>query len=419
MASRVDHLLDKLQRLLRVDVRYLLRGGSWLMLAQIIATITGLGTTIALANILPKEVYGQYRFVLSASAILFIAVLPGMANAITRMVARGGRVHIPATNWARIKWGFIGSVISLGLTGYYLWAGNASLAWSFVILAVFLPFFDTYLAYTYYYKGKENFRMAAINESWARVIQAVLVIGAMLIVQDILVLLLTYYGGRLITNWWFYQRTLKKEPGMMAKEEEASTRSVIQYGKELSWVGALGTVTGNLDKILVWYFLSGVTLASYHIALTIPINAVLFVNVLSRIAFPKFSRKTWHQKERRALMRKIVMYSGVLLVAMGVYMLVIPYVLPFLFRQYDDAVGLAIMLGALIPIMPLNAILAQVFRAAKATRNLVWLRVVFPVGDDACLCLVVSAIGGGCFGLGLHRGRSRCPRHWPGDVLYP
>jgi len=68
---------------------YFLTQGSYLSIGHVISIICGFLLSIAFARFLPKEIYGQYRYILSVVAILAIFTLPGLKTAITQAVARG------------------------------------------------------------------------------------------------------------------------------------------------------------------------------------------------------------------------------------------------------------------------------------------------------------------------------------------
>ena len=59
----------------QTDMVYLTRGGFWLILGKIVFNISGFLLIIAFANLLSKEAYGTYQYVLSVASILAIPTL--------------------------------------------------------------------------------------------------------------------------------------------------------------------------------------------------------------------------------------------------------------------------------------------------------------------------------------------------------
>ena len=53
------------ERYSKTDMLYLVRGGFWLSLNHIAASVSSLILAVAFANLIPAETYGTYRYVLS------------------------------------------------------------------------------------------------------------------------------------------------------------------------------------------------------------------------------------------------------------------------------------------------------------------------------------------------------------------
>ena len=86
---KVKELLLRSEKYTKTDMLYLARGGFWLTLGQGLGIIAGLLLVIGFANLLPKEVYGNYKFILSLGGIIGAFTLTGMSIAVTQAVARG------------------------------------------------------------------------------------------------------------------------------------------------------------------------------------------------------------------------------------------------------------------------------------------------------------------------------------------
>src|SRR5437868_5720048 len=80
--------LLKLERLLKTDIQYLIKGGSWLGVNQILSSLIAFALSLAFANLLAPGTYGVYKFILSVATILTIPTLPGIDAAVNRAVAR-------------------------------------------------------------------------------------------------------------------------------------------------------------------------------------------------------------------------------------------------------------------------------------------------------------------------------------------
>lgn len=375
--STIYKLLRKSEQYTKTDMVYLADGGFWLLLTQIVASLSGFFVTLVLANNISQEMYGEYRFIFSLIPLLTLFTLPGIATALTHSVARGNYVNFGKIIRAKINWGSISFILTLLVGLYYFSSGNNSLAYVFFVSAIFIPFFEVFFLYSYYYKGRENFKTSSIYESISRIIQSIIVILVVLITKNLIAILLAYFLSKLVTNLFFYLRTIKKERlETMSSEKEDETKHVVTYGKKLTVTGIFGILSENLDKLLIWAFLSATILATYHVALTIPLTIVLILNIVPRIAFPKFSKRDWNPHERKDIIKKLLVFFTLLLIPTVLYLIFIPAILPWLFSNYETSIPIALLFSCLIPIMPVNAVLAQIFRATKSIWQIVFLQIV-------------------------------------------
>jgi len=83
--SKVNEYTNKYQ----IDLPYLIKNEFWVYLRLGTSLITGLAVSIVFARLAPREVYGQYNFVLAILAIASILSIPGLKSAVLRSTARG------------------------------------------------------------------------------------------------------------------------------------------------------------------------------------------------------------------------------------------------------------------------------------------------------------------------------------------
>ncbi len=402
MTPRISELKQKFvgflrftERYTKTDMVYVTREGSWSLLSQVVSSLASAAAVIVLANILPKESFGQYRFVLSLIPVLVIFALPGISTALMRSAARGARADFPKVVETEIKWGFLGSLASLLIAAYYFSQGDHVLSLAFALTAALVPFIQPFSVYSAYYKGKQNFKLATIYDSISLVFQAVLLVGAALVTRNILVVIGAFLAGRIIPSVFFYVKTLRDE-GEAARGgggAEDGSDDTIRYGKRLTTTQIMSTIAGSIDKLLVGYFLGLEVLAVYSIALTIPSNAILLFNVIPRIAFPKFSKNSWGPEERAKIIRKLMIFLAALIVPVALYALLVPVVLPFIFKDYRASIPTALVLSFLILVSPLNAVIDQVMQARKFVGKIIWSQTVTVVVFVAAFFAVYRVLG--------------------------
>lgn len=80
-------MVKKLSSLLGLDLDYFIKGGFWLSLSTFLSLIGGVFLSVLFVRIWPKDVYGQFSFLMLALGFMSLTALPGMGRALTQAVA--------------------------------------------------------------------------------------------------------------------------------------------------------------------------------------------------------------------------------------------------------------------------------------------------------------------------------------------
>ena len=155
-------LVSRISSVLKIDLSYILRGGSWLTLGQVTSALIAFFLSIAFARLVPKEIYGEYKYILSLTGVLSIFSLSGMTVAVTRATSTGFEGTISAVLKRALRWNSILLPVSLIVACYYYLAGNYSLAISFTIFGLASPFISSFNIYEGFLVGKKDFKRSVI-----------------------------------------------------------------------------------------------------------------------------------------------------------------------------------------------------------------------------------------------------------------
>lgn len=68
------------EKYFKTDMVYLAKGGFWLTTGQGVASLASLVLAIAFANLLPKEAYGNYKYILAVVGVLTLFGLTGIGQ---------------------------------------------------------------------------------------------------------------------------------------------------------------------------------------------------------------------------------------------------------------------------------------------------------------------------------------------------
>jgi len=328
------------ERHLKTDVGYLARGGFWLGMSQALSALAGLALVVAFANLLPKETYGVYRFVLAAAGVLALTNLSGINVALARVVAQGGyQAYLPAF-FERVRWGCLGGLGALAAALYYAVSGDAMLAGAFVIAAAFLPFSDPLNVYEAYRQGLKDFRYKALADIAVRVLSAGALVGVIVFTDNLLLLVGTYFASYTLMQALFFFHTLND----VRRRSGIKDANTALYGRHLSAMYVVSSFAAQADKLIVFQIGGGAVLAAYSLAILIPDQIRTSMKNIAVLAFPKYAADSF-EGVRSGLARKNLQIAIMTVTLAGAYVLAAPLIFKILFPAYTEAVILTQLLA--------------------------------------------------------------------------
>jgi len=239
--------LRRSESFFKTDMVYLARGGFWLTAGQVISSASVLLLAIVFANLLPRDIYGTYKYVLSIAGILTVLTLRGMDAAVLHAVARGFEGVFFRALKTKIKWGLLSALASAILSAYYYANGNNTLALSFLIIAGFLPLVDSLEIYHALLRGKKLFQLSAAYGALSQIGSALALITGVLFTQNLFVIIFIYFAVWTALRFTFFTITLKKIP-----PNQAFDPKTISYGKHTSFINILDAVVSSVDGLLIF-----------------------------------------------------------------------------------------------------------------------------------------------------------------------
>jgi len=359
LKQKIYNLLRWSEKYTKTDMVYLTKGGSWLTLGNIVSSASSFLLAIAFANLLPKETYGIYKYILSIAGILAIPTLSGMGTAITQAVARGYEGSFLPALKTKIRWGLLGGLASLALAGYYYFNDNTTLTISFLITAVFLPFMNSFGTYNALLQGRKLFGISTKYGIISQIIAIAILIATLFFTKNLFLIILAYFASWTILRFIFLKITLKKFPPNQNQDPQT-----ISYGKHLSLISVIGSIAGNLDKILLWHLLGAGLLAVYSFAMA-PVNQISgLLKFILPLALPKLSLRDGKEIKKELPGKMFKLFA---LIALGVIMFIIlaPYLYKIFFPQYMDAVKYSQLFALVLLFFPQKLIGAALQAKAK------------------------------------------------------
>ncbi|OGF26081.1 hypothetical protein A2303_04750 [Candidatus Falkowbacteria bacterium RIFOXYB2_FULL_47_14] len=331
------------------DMVYLAKGNFWLTIGQFVSIFAGGLTSIAFANFLPQEIFGLYRYILSFIGILTIPSLINMHSAVTMAVAKGNEgILMPAIK-TKIKWGTIGSLASLLMAIYYFINHNNAVALSLLIITVFIPFYTAFSLYASFLSGKKKFGASTLISIVSQLFVAAVTIAVIYLTDNILIIIFVYFASRILFSYLALKYTIKKyKPNKNHNPED------VTYGKHLSFMGVFGTITENIDKIIIFHYIGAAELAIYSFAL-VPLDQMksFVLKNLSALAFPKFSENSFANL-KKTLPLKIAKLTALTSALSLLYFFFSPWIYKIFFPQYLESIPLTKIMVITLAVVPLG-----------------------------------------------------------------
>ncbi|MEQ1561364.1 MAG: oligosaccharide flippase family protein [Nitrospira sp.] len=379
--------LQWLSRYLETDMVYVAKSGFWLTLGQIFSSLLAFSLSIFFANFVSKEIYGSYKFVLSATGILGALSLTGMGSVVIQAVARGSEGILKDAVKTTLKWGSIIFIVGILSSVYYFLNGNNTLGFSMLIAGVSLPLTNAFGLYGGYFSGKKNFKLSTLY--W--IVSQTLITSGLVIVslltKNVLSLVSVYFIVSVVTSVWSYYHVISKY-----NPNEIQDGSMMNYGKHISLMNFFGTVSNQLDKILVFHYLGAVNLAVYSFSQAIPEQIKGSFKNLFAIALPKYATLD-DTNLRKSIIKKTWQLTLISVLIVVLYIIFAPFVFKIFFPKYVEAIiySQIYMLGLIA--IPGISLFATYFQIKKATRTMYKLTTISNVTTTILTVVLIYNFG--------------------------
>jgi O-antigen/teichoic acid export membrane protein len=371
MKGKLHSFLRYLERYTKTDMVYLTKGSFWLTIGQGVAVVSSFLLSIVLAYYLPKEVYGNYKFILSLAGIIGGLSLSGLGTALTQAVARGAEGTLFLAVKTQLRWGNVVGLVGLAMGAYYFLNNNFTLATSLLIIAVALPLTNSTGLYGAFLSGKKDFKRGTLYWIGGQLVNVATIMIIAMLTENVIALVAGYFISNLLTSIYFYRKCL----AVYHPAHESADKEMIRYGNHLSAMGFIGVFANQLDKILVFHYAGAAPLAIYAFAYAIPEQLRGFLKNIFNVGIPKLALLE-RDALRKSIRDKVIRLTFFSLIVVVVYTLLAPYIFALLFPRYMDSViySQIYMLGMVL--FPGISLFATYFQLMKETKIMYTLTVL-------------------------------------------
>lgn len=332
LRRKTNPLFNRAEGLLKTDIRYLAKGSFWLSTGQGASSLAAFLLSIALANLLTKDEFGVYNYVLSVSGIIGSFTLTGLSIAIVRSAAQGNYGALRQAFRLQTRWGATLAVGSLGVGVYYLLRGNEMLFYSFLAAGAASPLIAAAGLYASYLEGRQLFRLRGLTSALQSFATTALIAGALWVFRTPLAVILAYFIGTATVYLGMYIYVVRN---IVPHYTEDS--GLFRYSAHLSIMNAFAGVANQLDKVIIFQTLGPAQLAVYSFARAPVAQLRVGLKLFSQLALPRFAR---HRLDviRDTLPQKMRQMLLIIAVGVAIYIALAPYFYEFFFPQYIDSV---------------------------------------------------------------------------------
>jgi len=387
LRKKVYKLLRKSERYTKTDNIYLAKSSFWINLSKIINSLGAFFVAVAFANIIPKETYGTYKYILSMGTIFAIFTLPGIETAIIQHIAKKGNGSLLPIVKTRLRWGILGGIASLILAGYYFINHNITLTISFLITAPLLPLVESIGIYRQFLQGKKMFKTYSIYVIIVQTFTSLGLIAVLFLTKNLYLIVLAYFILYIISHYIFLKKTIKKFS--LCQEEE--NKQIISHGKHFTLMDIISRVAKYFDKIVLWHFLGAIPLAIYSFAVVPPTKISSVFSTINRIALPKFSNRSLKELSLN-IWNKILRMFIFLIPITIIYILIAPYIFRIFFPGYLESIKYSQIFSITILLIPLNLV-STIFTSQIKKKELYILNLTSPTFKIVLLLILVSSFG--------------------------
>ncbi|MDD2913335.1 MAG: oligosaccharide flippase family protein [Candidatus Paceibacterota bacterium] len=341
----------------KTDMIYLAKGGFWLSFTTLIVSLMTFIKMIVFGRFLPQDVYGTYSYIIAVSGILALFSLPGIETAVIKSIAqkKDGTFYLGLKT--RLKWGLIGSGLSLLLSIWYFVNQNSILGTSFLIVAFFLPSIGAFNLFYSFWHAKKKFETYAKYEILASIFIAIVIIPVVFLTNNVVTIILLLFLSQFIIYGIITRKTIKSAKN---KEED---KKAISFGKDLTVMSTISFLSEYIDKIIIWKFLGPVQVAIYSFA-QMPIYRIYGLIPISSLALPKLGERNIREikKEIMKKFKKLFLASFSLTLFL---ILIAPLFYKILLPNYIESIPYFQAFSLIIALSPFGLIGSAIISEGK------------------------------------------------------
>lgn len=364
----MDHMRrirDKVYRLsvqyspkLGLDLPYFIKGGFWLGIGQTFNILKYFLLSTLFANILSKEVFGQYTFAITILGAASVFSLLGIPNALVHASALKKDGTLKKCIQIVFKWSILASIFLILVGVYGTYSNRTSGATLFFILSVLFPFHSTSTLYIPFLEGKKLFKKRVFYTSILSIISLIVIGLTTYFTKSVFWIVISTVTVNAVVNLIFTFDSRK-----FVKNDKISNKD-LNFGKKTSPFLAFNTLANLTDNLIIAYFIGFEELAVFTIITLIPNQLKTLTNTFRPLFLPKLTEHT--NITYKSLMnqyKKLMVLSIILIIS---YTIFAPIFFKLFYPIYFEFVILSILFNLSFITFPTVILNANFVRLNKS-----------------------------------------------------
>ena len=329
------NLLKKSERYTKTDMVYLFKSNFWLNLNKVFSIANGFILSIAFANLISKEDYGVYTFVLAIIGLFSMAPTTALGNGIAKESANGNHAIIFEGLRKIMPWSILSGSILFIVGIYYGINQNLTLFACLSLAGLALPILISSSVAKSFLSSVGDFRALASFNGLRTPFMTIALVLTLLLSRSVLVVIVVYIIGNLILGILLYRSVIKKYN--LKNSGQYSGNFAGKYGFHTGLISLFSYFSNEIDAFLLWKLLGAGPLALYTYAIA-PVREIRgLIENQSAIALPKFAQRDF-ELIKTNLGHKIKHLYFITVPIAILYVLLAPFIFSVFFPQYLESV---------------------------------------------------------------------------------
>lgn len=382
----INSKVESFSNYLGLDLAYFVGGGFWLGLSMVLTTLGGILLSSLFARVWPKDVYGQFSFLMSALGFVSLIALPGMYQAVLQAAAENkDGVYKRAIKKVAI-WSTAGALTLICGSAYFYLRSNQSLSLAFLVSAIAFPLSSGFNLYNPFLAGKQKFKKVAIYSTIAQFASIGATALALWQFPNLVFVALFSSWSTAIINIILTILSFG-EIGNNNQDE-----SIMHLGLHLSFSQIFTIGADYLDRFMVPLLLGFTNNAIYAFAIIIPMQIHGFLKIFTTLGQPKVAEIS-QKNLKGGLIKKSLQLEVITAAIVFAYILAAPSIFKILYPSYQgQAVFLSQIFSLSLLYFPGN-ILTLSFVKERMTKAIYQMNIAYAFITIASLLILVPTLG--------------------------